>query len=235
MNHGKSSLVYQLYPEKKVKDYRVVTINSRVLRKPVEIWYDAGKDLGRVGKILLNGRTVLDSRLDWRPSSDEVFDKILHEVDNDEKLAKNISQLFSFGLISQIQEELLEKKGLKSIKTEKLASGETKRRPTYTHTFADQEEIFEFKTKGHGFKLVEEVLYMKVPKEEGKKRKENPTFFKQKVIITGKLSDLRNRDVENLKCKSVYTREYPTAEKARRADYSGTWLGTFGERESLIK
>lgn len=175
-----------LRPKKNAKKYSEGKIRSAALNKTINVWFDSSKDLTRIDKLEMNGKTLIDKKegLD-AISADMVFDKILSHVNNDEKVAKSISNLLCQALFADSQKLVEEKKEMVKI--------DKKKHRIYNSIFSGKDRIYSFEQKGTKFKLEEEILYRKMPNPEtvGDIDPEDFTFLKEKIIIEGNISDLQ--------------------------------------------
>lgn len=99
-----------------------------------------------------------------------------------------------------------------------------------------KESAYTLETDKKGtFKLVEEEILEAHPVLSASMiDDEKLIYFKAKVIVSGKIEALRNRNIEQMDVKIVYTKEYPTLIAAKKANYTGIRAAGLADRHTLL-
>jgi len=206
-------------------------LSSKLLgEKKVEVWSGAAVDLGRLPKIILDERPVVDhSKSETDPAkhpslkAEEVFDEILTRCDENVEMATAVADLFNQGLALNVRKELLIEKGC----ADRSENGYV------SHHLSAKDKVYVLETNKDDFKVVEEHLYRKVP-DQARDIDRESTYFKAKIIVSGKKTDLASRNVEKLDFKVAYTEETRSEQAAKKCNYIGTRAGGFSDRRSYI-
>lgn len=217
----------QLYPEnvqsKDIRDeYTRQDIHSKSLGKTVGVWSKAVVDVERLANNVSINNEIIEYAFEDINKVEKMFDRIVASVGGDECAAQSVCNLMNQGLLTSLKNATMEAK--KHTKTE---NGLTE---FAFHATNDDKKIVLETGKNGTFKLIEEQL---LALRDARDPSIISKYYKAKVIVTGKISDLAERDVKRLEYKMMYTGDYTKREAAKKGSYPMTGF-SFKDTETYL-
>lgn len=219
----RSILQKQLEPECS-DNYLESSYESPVLKEKVSLWSQAYEDIPRLSNLIIRTETIYKkdstgSLAGDSQTTENVVDKLLEHFNHNQTFTSGICNLAQQRLVHEVRDAISKKKG--------YSDGEGNN----SYVFSACEQFTAVESDAKTFKFVQEQLYQIVPVGSNTDR---IPYMKVKTIVSGKVGDLSNRNIEKLAFRVTYTKEYENKEEARKADYLGTWAAGLSDRHSYI-
>ncbi len=219
--NSKEILEYQLFPETKCKEFGTESLHSVILNADLTVWDQAAKDLRRLGNLELNGKKIIAVKQGISPSSDEIFDDILGACGNDREKAIGVANLMTQSLWGEVHVGILRKRRMQISDSESVVNAK----------MMGLAYSIDIQPSGK-FTIIHEAMFQITPFDGDPQDPSQQTYVKEKLVVYGKLEDLKKKNFKALDLKVLYTKEHPTTAAAEKDTYWSVWSE---ERKTLFR